>query len=111
MYNPYFYKAKVIKVYDGDTITLDVDLGFSIRMEMRIRLYGINAPELKGMDRELGILSRDYLMNLIADKEVILETIKDEKGKFGRILGIIHIDGLNVNELLIKEGYAKKYNL
>lgn len=111
MFNPYFYKAKVIEIYDGDTLTLDVDLGFSIRMEMRIRLYGIDTPELRGEERNSGLVSRDYLRDMILDKEIIIETIKDTKGKYGRMLGIIHYNGLNINEHLINEGLAKKYNM
>lgn len=109
MFNPYYYNAKVLDVYDGDTITVDVDFGFSIRMEMRIRLWGINTPELRGSDREKGLVSRDYLREMILGKNIILETIKDSKGKYGRILGIIHFNGLNVNEHLINEGFADRY--
>lgn len=108
MFNPYYYNAKVLDVY-GDTITVDVDFGFSIRMEMRIRLWGINTPELRGSDREKGLVSRDYLREMILGKNIILETIKDSRGKYGRILGIIHFNGLNVNEHLINEGFADRY--
>lgn len=109
MFNPYYYNAKVLDVYDGDTITVDVDFGFSIRMEMRIRLWGIDTPEIRGKERSNGLISRDYLREMILGKDIILETIKDSKGKYGRILGIIHFNGLNVNEHLINEGLAKKY--
>lgn len=116
MFNPYYYNAKVLEVYDGDTVTVDVDFGFSIRMEMRIRLYGIDTPELRGDERPDGLVSRNYLREMILGKDIILETIKDSirifnlaEGKYGRILGIIHFNGLNVNEHLINEGLAKKY--
>jgi len=105
---PYHYNAKITKVYDADTVTAIVDCGFSINLRIRIRLYGINAPEVRGKERPEGLKSRDYLRSLILDKYVILETIKDKKGKYGRYIGIIHLDGKNVNELLVENKYAVK---
>ncbi len=113
----YTYNAVVTSVYDGDTCTVDIDLGLHtwVRGE-KIRLYGINAPELRGAEREKGLLSRDYLRKLIMDKEIILKTYKDKKGKYGRYLGDIWLKGsddklYNVNNKLVAEGYAvfKKY--
>ena len=106
--NLYYYNAKIIKVYDADTVTAIVDCGFSISMKIKVRLYGINAPEVRGKERPEGLKSRDYLRSLILDKNVIIETIKDKKGKYGRYIGIIHIDGKNVNELLVENKYAVK---
>ena len=108
----YFYKAKVIRIYDGDTIFLDIDLGLStvVRNE-KIRLARINTPELRGSEKEQGIAARDFLKNLIARKNILLETIKDKKGKFGRYLGEIWVESEggfeNVNELMVKNGHAK----
>ena len=106
--NPYHYNAKIIKVYDADTVTAIVDCGFSIKLKIRVRLYGINAPEVRGKERPEGLKSRDYLRGLIMNKDVILETIKDKKGKYGRYIGIIHLDGKNINELLVENKYAVK---
>ena len=108
-FNPYFYKAYVLSVYDGDTITCLVDCGFNIKVEMKLRLLGIDTPELRGEEREDGLVSRDYMRELILDKDVLIETYRDKTGKYGRMLATIHLDGLNVNEHLITEGYAKKY--
>ena len=74
----YNYNAVVTEVYDGDTITVDIDLGLHtwIRGE-KIRFSRINAPELRGEERSKGLISRDYLRNLILNKEIIIETIKD----------------------------------
>ena len=83
----WLYKAKVIDVYDGDTITVEIDLGFDIRMKRKIRLYGINAPEMRGEEKILGTRTRNVLREWILDKEVVIESIKDKSGKFGRILG------------------------
>jgi len=101
------YKAKIIKVYDGDTVTADIDCGFHIHFTEKVRLYGIDAPEIRGKERPKGLKARDYLRALILDKEIILETIKDKKGKYGRYLGHIILDGVNINEKLVKDGHAK----
>jgi len=115
--NLYHYKATVTEVYDGDTCTVDIDLGLHVwtRGE-KIRLNRINAPEVRGSEKEKGILSRDFLRNKILGKEILLETIKDKDEKYGRYLGeIILLDSsnneINVNDLLVKEGFAeyKKY--
>ena len=105
----YKYNATVVKVYDGDTITCDIDVGFGIVLrKQKIRLYGLNTPEVRGEERELGIISRDKLREKILDKNIILETIKDKKGKYGRWLGIIHLNNENVNEWLIQNNLGKK---
>jgi micrococcal nuclease len=108
-FNPYIYNAKIISVYDGDTVTALVDCGFNITVEMKLRLLGINTPELRGDEREQGLISRDYVRDMILDKDVLLETYKDKTGKYGRMLATIHFNGINVNEHLITEGYAKPY--
>ena len=107
----YEYKANVVKVYDGDTITVDFDLGLDVWLKgQTIRLYGIDTPELRGDEREQGIVVRDYLRGLILGKEVIIHTYKDKKGKYGRWLGIVHAEEIgNVNEHLVKMGYAEVY--
>jgi len=106
--NLYYYSAKIIKVYDADTVTAIVDCGFSIKLKIRVRLHGINAPEVRGKERPEGLKSRDYLRGLILNKNVIIETIKDKKGKYGRYIGTIHLDGKNINELLVENKYAVK---
>ena len=114
----YEYKAICIAVYDGDTITVDIDLGFGIWMKkQKIRLYGINAPELRGGTIETkaaGRASRDRLRELILDKEIRIKTHKeDKKGKYGRWLGWAFLKPrdtglriLSVNERLVAEGHA-----
>ena len=101
MDNLYYYKAFVTDVYDGDTITCKIDLGFKINAyKQKIRLYGIDTPELRGEERERGLYYRDKLREKILNKDIILKTIKDKRGKYGRILGIIYLDDLNINEWL-----------
>ena len=111
--NLYQYKAFVTKVYDGDTITVEIDLGFktSVKGE-KIRLSRINTPEVRGESREEGLKSRDYLRTLILNKEILLETIKDKKGKYGRYIGEIFYkqengEWLNVNNHLVIKGLAE----
>ena len=108
----YTYAAFVTEVYDGDTITVDIDLGFGIKLtDQKIRLFGINAPELKGKTKTEGIKSRDKLTELILNKQIKIQTIKDKKEKYGRILGKIWIDETLVNDVLITEGFAVPYML
>jgi micrococcal nuclease len=107
----YQYKAVVVYVYDGDTIRVDIDLGLKtwVRTEA-IRLSRINAPELRGPERPQGLLARDFLKELILDKEIILETIKDTKGKYGRYIGEIWIEKdsewKNASDMMVSSGHA-----
>ena len=106
----YEYKATVTKVYDGDTITVDFDLGFGIILKKQtIRLFGINTPEVRGAEKADGIISRDALRQRILGKQVIIKTSKDKKGKYGRWLGEVFVADENINQWLISEGYAKEY--
>ena len=110
----YWYKATVVKVYDGDTITVDVDLGFDMCFhDVKIRLHGIDTPEIRGEERPEGLVARDRVRELIMSKEVQINTIRDRQGKYGRYLGIVFIPGedgelININELLVKEGLAEE---
>ena len=111
----YFYQAKVTEVYDGDTCTVDIDLGLHTWIHSeKIRLARIDAPELRGETREQGLKARDYLMQLILNKEIFIETKKDKKEKYGRYLGEIWAlndqgDYFNVNDKMVKDGYAVPY--
>mgnify|MGYP002883848911 FL=1 len=108
----YEYKATVTKVYDGDTITVDFDLGFGILIrKQKIRLVGINTPEVRGPEKPQGIISRNALRQRILGKVVTIKTFKDKKGKYGRWLGEVFMEEENINQWLITEGYAKEYLL
>ncbi len=108
----FHYKAVVKSVYDGDTCRADIDLGLSIwTKNEKLRLSRINAPELRGDDREAGLKSRDFLRDKIDGKEIVLQTIKDKKGKYGRYLAEIWLEDengewININDLLVESGYA-----
>lgn len=118
----YRYIAEVTQVYDGDSITVNVDLGFHTWIHgEKLRLYGINSPEvqsrgnLKVSDEEKvrGIIARDALREKILGKEVEICTIKyktsnkDKKGKYGRYLAEIFFEGRNINEWLVENDYAE----
>jgi micrococcal nuclease len=109
----YHYKAKVTSVYDGDTCTVDIDLGIHTWIQgEKIRLNRINAPELRGSEKAKGLKSRDFLRSKIDGKEIILQTIKDTKGKYGRYLGELWLEEpkgnfMNINDLIVKEGFAE----
>jgi micrococcal nuclease len=103
----YTYRAKIISVYDGDTVTALVDLGFGITNKIKIRLKGINTPEIRGSERPRGLISRDFLREKVLNKDIIIETFKDKKGKYGRYIGTLWLDEENVNELLVEQGYAE----
>jgi len=112
----YTYKVLLTKVVDGDTIDVDIDLGFGVWMRnQRIRLYGINAPESRTRDLEekaRGLAAKDRLIELLPE-QFILQTRLDDRGKFGRILGTILVDKggviTNINDLLVEEGHAVEY--
>jgi len=109
------YRAKVVSVYDGDTCRVDIDLGLGVwKKSETLRLNRINAPELRGTDREKGLVSRDYLRSLISDRDVLLQTIRDKKGKYGRYLAELWVldasaKWVNVNDLMIQTGHASYY--
>lgn len=105
----YYYQAFVEKVYDGDTVTCTVECGFGLSMrKQKIRLYGINCPEVRGPERENGLRSRNALRDKILHKTVVLKTKKDAKGKYGRYLGTLFLDGENVNRWLLAKGLAEE---
>ena len=103
----YIYKAHVVSVYDGDTITVDIDLGFdTILKNQKIRLYGINTPEMRGLNKVQGTSSRDALRGRVLGKDITIETIQDKKEKFGRWLGKIEINGENINNWMVANKFA-----
>jgi micrococcal nuclease len=108
MKEQYSYRAVITKVYDGDTVTADIDLGFHIWMKAeKIRLFRINTPEVRGPEREQGLISRDWLREKILNKEVVLVTEKDKKGKYGRWLADIWLDDICINDELVSNGLAE----
>lgn len=111
----YHYRAEVTDVYDGDTVTVDLDLGLHVwKRGEKIRLAYIDAPELKGDHAVEGKAAGDFLRGLVLNKKVIIQTIKtssgsDKQEKYGRYLGVIWLDGVNVNDLLVSKSYAVRW--
>ena len=106
----YTYKAKLDRVVDGDTVDAYIDLGFDISVHKRIRLAGIDSPESSTRDLEekaRGLASKDRLIDLLKYGEFTLES--KEVGKYGRVLGVLLVNDLNINKTLVEEGYAVEY--
>jgi|TARA_Y100000389_G_C17264748_1_gene414854 micrococcal nuclease len=106
----YTYKAKLDRVVDGDTIDAHINLGFDITIHKRIRLAGIDTPESRTRDLEekaRGLASKDRLVELLGEGSFILES--KEVGKYGRVLGTLHVEDVNINETLVEEGFAVEY--
>lgn len=110
----YQYKIKKIKrIIDGDTIDIDIDLGFNLTISHRVRLKGINAAETRTKDlkeKAEGIKARLWLEKELArEGEWVIETHKEDK--YGRILGTLYLEGdsVTLNEKILSEGIAKPY--
>ena len=113
----YEYKCKITRVVDGDTVDVVLDLGFSINYNDRVRLMGIDTPESRTrntVEKSLGLASKARLKELCTMNKgnIILQTSKEGKGKFGRILGSLYVPALSdvsFNQILINEGHAREY--
>ena len=110
----YEYHCKVVRVVDGDTVDVDIDLGFGIvYSNQRVRLYGIDAPESRTRDlaeKKLGKDATRFLEGALGET-CILRTKLDKKGKYGRILGEFYANAfdISINEQMIQAGHAKRY--
>jgi micrococcal nuclease len=107
----YTYNATVLRVIDGDTVQLNIDLGFRMYFKANCRLNGLNTKELNSKDeaeRELANKAKQYLESLIpVNKSVRIES--KSLDKYGRPLIELYVDDLHVNESLLKEGLAISY--
>ena len=111
----YEYKCKIVRVVDGDTVDVDIDLGFGVWMrKQRIRMYGIDTPESRTSDKvekKYGLAAKDFLVKWTNAGELTLRTFKDDRGKFGRILGELWWGGKqNINQLLVDNHHAVRYH-
>ena len=110
----YEYNCTVTRVVDGDTIDVILDLGFSVLHKCRVRLYGIDTPESRTKNKDekaRGKLAAKYLEDSIKNgTEIILRSkLKDSKGKYGRVLGEIIVDNININQSMIEKYLAVQY--
>lgn len=105
----YTYKTDVTNVVDGDTVDATIDMGFSIHHKTRLRVARINAPETRTKDleeKERGLACKARVQELITGAvEILVKTT--EKGKYGRWIAEVYIDGKNLSDLLVEEGHAK----
>ena len=111
----YQYKVKKInRIIDGDTVDLDIDLGFGVTLSHRVRLKDVNAAETKTLDLEekaKGLAAKEWLKKeLSREGEWIIETVKEDK--YGRILGTLYCvgDPITINERMLNEGIAEPYS-
>ena len=110
----YEYSCKITRVVDGDTVDCILDLGFSILHKCRVRLYGIDTPESRTRNKDekiRGKLASAFLKDAIKKgKKVTLRSkLKDSKGKYGRVLGEIVVDEININQSMIINHMAVRY--
>ena len=111
----YEYSCEVKKVVDGDTVDVVLDLGFDILYKSRVRLYGIDTPESRTRNKDekaRGKMAGAFLEEAIEDGEkIVIQTkLKDSRGKFGRVLGDVVVDGININQLMVKCHLAVAYH-
>lgn len=107
------YNAELVRVIDGDTVVLDIDLGFGIWLRgEHVRLYGINAPEIRTKDereKRRGKLAKSHLETLLAWAPITLKSEKFQRGKFGRILATLYVGDVDINAMMVEDGHAEVY--
>tara|TARA_Y100001951_G_C11203833_1_gene218719 strand:- start:42 stop:377 length:336 start_codon:yes stop_codon:yes gene_type:complete len=104
------FKAKVKRVVDGDTLDVEIDLGFHLTLSERIRLIGVDTPETRTSDpveKANGLKSKEFVTGFCRDGNVVLQV--HGFGKFGRPLADLYVDGVCLNERLVDLGYAAPY--
>ena len=109
----YEYSATLVKIVDGDTVDVLIDLGFNTTKKERVRLLGIDTPESATKDlaeKKLGIEAKEYITQwFVKNTPFRLQTTKDDK--YGRILGVFTgLDGKTLNDILVQNGYAWVYD-
>jgi micrococcal nuclease len=108
------YTAKLVRVVDGDTVDFAVDLGFNVWINERFRLLGIDTPELSSSDPEVRVkaaAAKQALITLLLDTSVVtIETKKQKGDKYGRWLAVVKVEGMSVNEEMVRLGHAVTYD-
>lgn len=110
----YEYRCKILRIVDGDTVDVDIDLGFGIWMHKeRIRIMGIDTPESRTRDlveKQFGLAAKQFLKDLMPiGSQQIIKTQKDKTGKFGRILGDFILEDRLLSQLMIENYHAVPY--
>jgi micrococcal nuclease len=113
----YIRRARIVRLIDGDTVILDVDMGMAITVRATFRLMGINTPEVRGPEKQAGFAATDHLAKLLVTFKIegewgiVVKTYKDKRGKFGRYLAdLIGVDdqggAVNLNLRMVADGHA-----
>lgn len=110
----YEYACEVERVIDGDSLVGRISLGFDIYFSSSIRLFAVDTPESRTRNRDekaRGLLAKDFLKDSIENgKKIVIKTeLKDSRGKFGRVLATVWVDGVNINQALIDNHLAVAY--
>ena len=109
----YRFRIRQFEVIDGDTVDVELDMGLGHRMEERIRMANINAPETrtKNLDEKArGLAAKSWLQQRMEQAELLVcESVKFRRGKYGRVLGYIVADGANLNLLMLEENIVDEY--
>ena len=108
----YVYAAKCVKVIDGDTLDLDIDLGFHVTIRQRVRLKGIDTPELRGKDKARAVAARVEVETYAMGVELLIRTERDRADKYGRMLADVWVDELatSLPDHLVGRGLARRYD-
>lgn len=105
---------EVYEVIDGDTVDIRIDLGFDVMIRLRIRLLGVQAPELRGTSKAKGLAAKEWLTGALSRNAATLKVITTKvngNDKYGRILGTFICDRGNINQALVLEGHATPYEV
>jgi micrococcal nuclease len=100
----YYYRAKVVNVVDGDTIDAEISVGFHASLTARLRLLGVNCPEVHGATKEAGLAAAAFTRAALLGKDVLIRTEKSDV--FGRWLASVFVDGVAFNASLLAQGHA-----
>ncbi len=111
----YEYRARIVRVIDGDTVEAEIDLGFHVSLQVTLRLVGIDAPEMRGPDRPRGLAATQHMQSLLeelteSNGQVMLRTQKDTTEKYGRYLAELLAGDVNINERMLIDGHARKFD-
>ena len=108
----YVYAARCVQVIDGDTLDLDIDLGFHVTLRQRVRLRGIDTPELRGKEKDRAVAARTEVTIWTDGVELLIRTELDKADKYGRMLADVWVDGLatSLSDHLVGRGLARRYD-
>jgi len=108
----YEYEARLVRVIDGDTFELSFDLGFGVSFTEKVRLFGADTPEIfhakTDAEKAHGMAARAFVADALANRKLIVETHKDRKGKYGRYIAAVKIEGIYLAQLLRDNDLIKR---